>query len=212
LNSNNTHIKIGITGGIGVGKTTVCNVFRQIKIPIYDADTRAKFLMNNDKDLQEQITKNFGWDAYDRKNSLNREYLAKIVFSNPEKLSVLNAIVHPKVNQDYDHWVLENQDAPYSIKEAALLYEAGSYKNLHKTIVVTCPINIRIERIMKRDHMRREEVLKRINNQLTDKERLALADFRIMNDGKNSLIEQVLSLHRTILDFVQEFKTQNAAL
>jgi dephospho-CoA kinase len=200
LSEHKNHIKIGITGGIGVGKTTVCNIFRQLQIPIYDADTRAKFLMNHSKDLQETISKNFGWESYDRKNNLNREYLAKVVFSNPDKLSLLNSIVHPRVNQDYNEWVLEHSNYPYSVKEAALLFESGSYKNLHKTIVVTCPINIRIERIMNRDRVRREDVLKRIDNQMTDRERLALADYKILNDGKNSLIEQVLKFHKIVLE------------
>lgn len=194
------HLRIGITGGIGVGKSTVCEIFKRIGVPVYDADTRAKFLMQNDADLIRSIKDSFGWDAYQKNNVLNREYLAKIVFSNPEQLKVLNSLVHPKVADDYEHWTRENKDKPYSLKEAALLFEAKSYKNLHKVIVVTCPIDVRIERIMKRDHVRKDEILKRINNQITDKQRLSKADFVIVNDGNKSLIEQTLDIHHQILE------------
>ena len=194
------HLRIGVTGGIGVGKSTVCEIFKKIGIPIYDADTRAKYLMTHDPALIREIKDGFGWDAYKRNNELNRDYLAKIVFNNEEKLQALNGMVHPRVGQDYEQWVLDNRDKPYSIKEAALLFEAKSYKSLHKIIVITCPINTRIERIMKRDHVKKEDVLKRINNQMTDKERLDRADFVIYNDGRKSLIEQALSIHHEILE------------
>lgn len=192
------HLRIGITGGIGVGKSTVCNIFRQLRIPIYDADSRAKFLMNSSEKLIADIRKNFGWDAYSRNNELNREYLAKVVFSNPEKLALLNSLVHPRVKDDYEEWLLENKTHAYSLKEAALLFESKTYKNLHKVIVVTCPIDIRMDRIMKRDHVKREDVLKRIQNQMTDRERLKLADYTILNDGNHSLIEQSLKIHHEI--------------
>ncbi len=194
------HLRIGITGGIGVGKSTVCEIFKRIGIPVYDADSRAKFMMTHNPDLIQEIKDAFGWDAYKRNNELNREYLAKIVFNNEEKLKTLNGLVHPRVSEDYEHWTLDNRDKPYSIKEAALLFEAKSYLQLHKVIVVTCPINTRIERIMKRDHVKREDVLKRINNQMTDKERLSLADYVILNDGRKSLIEQTLDIHHQILE------------
>jgi dephospho-CoA kinase len=150
--------------------------------------------------LVKSIKDAFGWDAYTRSNELNREYLAKIVFNNQEKLDILNSIVHPKVGKDYEQWTIENRDKPYSIKEAALLFEAKSYKFLHKIIVVTCPIDILIDRILKRDHVKREDVLKRISKQMTDKERLEKADYVILNDGKKSLIEQTLAIHNQILE------------
>ncbi len=194
------HLRIGITGGIGVGKSTVCEIFKRIDVPVYDADTRAKYLMQHDTELVKSIKDAFGWDAYTRSNELNREYLAKIVFNNQEKLDILNSIVHPRVGLDYEQWTTENRDKPYSIKEAALLFEAKSYKFLHKIIVVTCPIDIRIDRIVKRDHVKREDVLKRISKQMTDKERLEKADYVILNDGKKSLIEQTLTIHNQILE------------
>lgn len=194
------HLRIGITGGIGVGKSTVCEIFSRIGVPVYDADTRAKYLMQNDADLIKEIKDEFGWDAYERDNQLNRAYLAKIVFNNEEKLQKLNSLVHPRVGMDYEHWTLENREKPYSIKEAALLFESKSYLSLHKVIVVTCPIDIRIDRIVKRDHVKREDVLKRISNQMTDKERLQKADYIILNDGRKSLIEQTLAIHHQLLE------------
>lgn len=194
------HLRIGITGGMGAGKSTICKVFGQLGIAIYDADSRAKWLMNNDVDLKKIISEGFGWDSYTRKEELNREYLAKVVFNNEEKLALLNSIVHPAVKKDYELWVAEHKDDPYSLKEAALLFESKTYKILHKVIVVTCPIETRIERIMKRDHVKKEDILKRIQNQMTDRDRMSKADWVIFNDGQHSLINQALEIHQTILN------------
>jgi len=202
------HLKIGITGGIGSGKSTVCSIFEHLGAPIYNADNRAKQLMQEDEDLKKKLRLAFGWDVYDKEDKLDREYLAKIVFNNPPQLRILNQIVHPAVFDDYAAWVKEQEEkgAPYSVKEAALLVEAHSYKKLDKLIVVTCPIDTRLERIMKRDNIRREEVLKRIENQLSDKDRLDHADYVIKNAPSFSLIEQVLELHKT---FVNESQVAN---
>ena len=194
------HLRIGITGGIGAGKSTICTIFEQIGVPIYDADSRAKWLMQNEPELKKEIKNSFGWDAFTRKEELNREYLAKVVFNNQEKLELLNSLVHPAVKQDYEQWTIQHREKPYSLKEAALLFESNSYKNLHKVIVITCPIEMRIERIMKRDHVKKEDVLKRIQNQSTDKQRLEKADFVIFNDGRRSLIEQTLKIHNEVLE------------
>ena len=193
------HLRIGITGGMGAGKSTVCKIFSQIGISIYDADSRAKWLMNNNPELKEAIRKSFGWDSYTRKDDLNRDYIAKVVFNNEEKLKNLNSIVHPAVMKDFELWTQEHKDEPYSLKEAALLFESDSYKNLHKVIVINSPIETRIERVVKRDHVKREDVLKRIENQSTDRERMEKADWIIYNDGINSLIEQAMKIHRQIL-------------
>ena len=184
---------------MGAGKSTICKIFAQLGVAIYDADTRAKWLMKNDKELKSKVTENFGWDSYTRKDEINREYLAKVVFNNEEKLKVLNSIVHPAVKKDYEIWTQNHKDDPYSIKEAALLFESESYLSLHKVIVVTCPIETRIERIIKRDHVKREDILKRIENQSTDRERMSKADWVIYNDGVNSLINQAMDIHHTIL-------------
>ncbi|HCD68626.1 MAG TPA: dephospho-CoA kinase [Bacteroidetes bacterium] len=193
------HLRIGITGGMGAGKSTMCKIFGQLGVSIYDADSRAKFIMSNNQELKKAITENFGWDAYTRKDELNREYLAKVVFNNEEKLELLNNLVHPAVKNDYEQWAQEHRDEPYSLKEAALLFESMSYKTLHKVIVIASPIETRIERIMKRDHVKREDILKRIQNQSTDRERMNKADWVIYNDGVRSLIEQTLEVHREIL-------------
>ena len=193
------HLRIGITGGMGAGKSTVCKIFNQIGIPIYDADSRAKWLMNNDSELKEAVRTSFGWDSYTRKDDLNRDYLAKVVFSNEEKLKVLNGIAHPAVMKDFEFWTNEHKNEPYSLKEAALLFESNSYKILHKVIVINSPIETRIERVVKRDHVKREDVLKRIENQSTDRERMEKADWIIYNDGVHSLIEQAMKIHQEIL-------------
>lgn len=198
------HLRIGITGGMGAGKSTICKIFGQLGIPIYDADARAKWLMNNNLELKKEITDNFGWDSYTRKDELNREYLAKVVFNNEEKLAMLNGIVHPAVKKDYEVWTLDHKEEPYSLKEAALLFESESYKSLHKVIVVTCPIETRIERIIKRDHVKKEDILKRIQNQSSDRERMSMADWVIYNDGVNSLINQAMSIHQTILNIREQ--------
>ncbi len=195
------HLKIGVTGGIGSGKSTVCRIFEHLGAPIYNADNRAKQLMSENEDLKKKLRLAFGWDVYDKNDELDREYLSKIVFNNPPQLRILNQIVHPAVFEDYASWVQKQckDNHPYSVKEAALLVEAESYKELDKLIVVTSPIDIRLERITKRDGIRREEVLKRIENQLSDKDRLVHADYVIKNATNFSLIEQVLELHKTFI-------------
>jgi dephospho-CoA kinase len=193
------HLKIGVTGGIGSGKSTVCSIFEHLGVPVYNADNRAKQLMSESEELKKKLRLAFGWDVYDKDDNLDREYLSKIVFNNPPQLRILNHIVHPAVFEDYAEWVKlqEVEGHPYSVKEAALLIEAESYKELDKLIVVTCPIDIRLERITKRDGIRREEVLKRIENQLSDKDRLEHADHIIKNSTNFSLVKQVVKLHKT---------------
>lgn len=195
------HLKVGITGGIGSGKTTACNLFAELGVPIYNADDRAKELMGENATLKKNIRQAFGWDSYDKNDQLNRAYLAKIVFNNPQQLKILNAIVHPAVFEDYEKWIKEQSEAkaPYSIKEAALMVESGSYEKLDKLIVVTAPIDIRLERTMKRDHMKREEVLKRMQNQLSDKARLEKADYVLKNSDNFSMEEQIADLHNELL-------------
>jgi len=204
------HLKIGVTGGIGSGKSTVCSIFEHLGVPIYYADNRAKQLMSENDDLKKKLRLAFGWDVYNKNDELDREYLAKIVFNNPPQLRILNQIVHPAVFDDYKIWVQQQIDLghPYSVKEAALLVEAKSYKELDKLIVVTCPIDVRLERITKRDGIRREEVLKRIENQLSDKDRLQHADYVIKNATNFSLIRQVLTLHK---QFMKEVTSKTAS-
>lgn len=190
-------MQIGITGGIGSGKTTVCQLFSALGIPIYDADAAAKRLMTENAELRAGILALFGESAY-LQGELNRPFIAAQVFENKTLLDQLNALVHPAVAKDTAAWVLE-QTAPYVIKEAALLIESGSYKTLDKLIVVSAPEELRIQRVMQRNQLRREEVVARMNNQLPESEKLALADYVILNDGEHLLLPQVLQIHLELL-------------
>jgi len=189
-------LQIGITGGIGSGKTLVCKIFQSLGTPIYDADSRAKVLMTTDGILVEQIKKEFGTLSYNEDGSLNRKYLGQIVFDQKLKLERLNQLVHPSVAKDYEGWVSTHQHAPYLIKEAALLFESGSYKGLDKIVVVSAPEKIRMKRVLQRDTHRTEKDVENIFvNQLSDDKKLQRADFIIINDDTRLIIPQVLELH-----------------
>lgn len=190
--------QIGITGNIGSGKSTVAKIFASIGIPIYDADARAKSVMTENVSLKADLITLLGTEAYLMDGSLDRAYIASQVFKNQALLGELNALVHPAVFKDYDEWVLV-QTAPYILKEAALLYESGSYKKLDKIIVVHCPDELRIQRTMKRDQSTREAVLERLQKQMPQAEKMARADFLINNDENNLLIPQVMQLHQQLL-------------
>ena len=170
---------IGLTGGIGSGKTTVANYFKSYGIPVYIADDEARKIMQS-VDIMEAIKDLFGADIFENE-TLNREKLAKIVFNNPESLEKLNGIVHPAVKKHFEQWLLQNLEAPYVIYEAAILFESGSYKDCDIIITVTAPIESRIQRVIKRDNTTRELVLKRINAQWTDEKRISKSDFVIEN-------------------------------
>jgi dephospho-CoA kinase len=195
-------LKVGITGGIGSGKSTVCRIFATLGVPIYDADSRAKWLQTNDMQLKSQIVQHFGKAAYLPDGSLNRTYLAKQVFNQAEKLKLLNSLVHPCVAQDSAQWLAAQQAAgkPYAIKEAALMIEAGSYKQLDCLIVVTAPEEVRILRVLQRDPQRsREEAAAIISKQMPESEKIKLADYIIVNDGEHMLIPQVMQLHKELM-------------
>jgi dephospho-CoA kinase len=189
-------LQIGITGGIGSGKTLVCKIFQILGAPAYDADSRAKKLMTTDGILIEQITKEFGSLSYNPQGELNREYLSQAVFNQPEKLKKLNSFVHPRVAVDYAQWVSQVK-AKYCIKEAALLYEAGTDKQLDRVIVVTAPEEIRIKRILKRDPQRSIEEVKAImQNQMTQEEKISRADYVVHNDDTRLLVPQIVELDK----------------
>lgn len=190
---------LGITGGIGSGKTTVCKIFETLGIPVYYADERAKYLMSHDQELIAGITTLFGPEAYLEPQVLNRVYIAQHAFNDPEKLAQLNALVHPAVARDGLEWQAAQIDAPYTLKEAALLFESGSYRALDQIIVVTAPLELRIQRVMARDAAKREAVEARISKQMPEEEKVKLADFVIYNDGVGALIPQVLAIHRGLL-------------
>lgn len=193
-------LQLGITGGIGSGKSTVCKIFQTLAVPIYDADSRAKQLMTTEKALVVSIKKEFGEASYLPGGELNRAYLAEAAFSSVELTKKLNALVHPAVARDYMAWA-EAQTSPYTIKEAALLIESGSYQQLDKLIVVTAPIDLRIARIKKRDPFRTESEIRNIMaKQLSDQEREDRADFIIKNDESELLTAQVLDLDKYFRD------------
>jgi dephospho-CoA kinase len=186
---------LGITGGIGSGKTTVCKIFETLGIPVYYADDRAKYLMSHDPVLIAGIIELFGSEAFLEPHLLNRAHIAQVAFNDKEKLNQLNALVHPAVAQDGLNWQVAQHNVPYTLKEAALLFESGSYRNLDKIIVVAAPLELRIQRVMARDEAKREEVEARISKQMPEAEKVKLADFVINNDGKSPLISQVMAIH-----------------
>ena len=189
-------LKIGITGGIGSGKTTVCKMFEILGIPVYYADARAKALMTKDPALVAQIKNLLGKKVYQKDGSLDRKRIAKIIFNDREKLVQLNALVHPAVAIDGENWHKSQTNAPYTLKEAALLVESGSYKSMDYLISVWAPKELRIERVQIRDNASREEVEARIDKQMPEMEKLKIADLVIINDEKTSLIEQVVRIHK----------------
>ena len=170
---------IGLTGGIGSGKSTIANYFKSLGIPVYIADDEARKIMQF-IEIKEAIKYVFG-DTVFENGKLNREVLAKIVFNNPEKLEKLNTIVHPAVKKHFEQWLLNHKDAPFIIYEAAILFESGSYKNCDFIITVTAPLKTRIQRVVTRDRTTRELVLKRMNAQWNDEQRISKSDFIIEN-------------------------------
>jgi dephospho-CoA kinase len=192
----NKPLQIGITGGIGSGKSIVCRIFSCLGIPVYDADHRAKSIMTTDGILISSIRKEFGDLAYDENGTLNRKYLAEKVFADKKKLERLNSLVHPRVGVDYLKWVDQNNDVPYLLKEAALLFEAGSYKLLDKVIVVTAPEELRIERVLKRDpHRSKQQLMEILQQQWPESEKIRLADYILINDDRDLLLPRVIELH-----------------
>lgn len=188
---------VGLTGGIGSGKTTAAGFFKDLGIPIYLSDDRAKWLMSNSQELKERIKKLLGSSAY-TDQGLNRAYIAGKVFADKSLLTALNGIVHPAVALDFKQWYQEQQ-SPYVIKEAAILFENGGYKNCDYMIVVTAPLEIRVKRVRKRDHLTSDEILKRIKNQWTDARKISLADAVIENSTLSSLQSQVERIHKHLI-------------
>ncbi|QBQ40680.1 dephospho-CoA kinase [Sphingobacterium psychroaquaticum] len=192
-------LKVGITGGIGSGKSYVAEIFKALGVPFYDADREAKDIMVTSDTVREDLKQAFGEAVYFADGQLNRAYLSSVVFGDERQLQRLNSIVHPAVIAHGEAWS-NRQTYPYSLKEAALLFESGSYKKLDYTILVTAPEEERIARVMKRDNATREQVLARISKQLPDSEKREIADFIIVNDGVQPLLPQVLELHKRFLE------------
>lgn len=190
-------LKVGLTGGIGSGKTTVSRIFMLLGIPVFNADIAAKTIMNEDEALKKAIIRHFGTKAYTR-GAPDRNYIASLVFENEENLATLNSLVHPAVIQSAKNW-MQQQNAPYIIKEAALIFESGSQEELDLVIGVYAPKHLRVQRTMQRDGTDRESVIKRMNNQINEKMKMKLCDFVLYNDEQRLLIPQVLSLHEYLL-------------
>lgn len=191
--------KIGITGAIGSGKTTVCKLFEQFGVPVYYADDAGKRLMNESISLKTAIIQNFGNEVYTESGELIPSALGQLVFGNSEKLSLLNSLVHPAVGNDFREWCELHKSFPYILKEAALMFESGSNQSLDAVVCVTAPIELRIERVMNRNGFSRSQVEERMQKQWTQEEKLAASNFEIINDGVHSLIEQVSQLHRKFI-------------
>ena len=190
-------LRIGLTGGIGSGKTTVAQIFEVLGIPVYYADAEAKRLMNTDAELKDSIIKNFGEESY-KDGLLNRTLISSIVFKDQSKLDLLNSLVHPVTIKDGEAW-MKAQTAPYAIHEAALVFEADVNKRMDHIIGVFAPQTIRIKRVMERDKISEGDVLKRIKLQMDEEKKMKLCDFVINNDEQQLLVPQVLELHEKLL-------------
>lgn len=189
---------IGITGGIGSGKSIICKIFSVLGIPIYEADSRAKWLIKNDFSLRASIIHLLGESAYYQNGEYNRGWVASEVFHKPDKLLQLNALVHPAVHQDAKDWVKSHQDSPFLVYEAALMNAAGNGNFFDKVIVVTCPLALRIQRIQKRDNRSITEIDAIISRQVPEEERLKFGDYIVINDEESSLLDQVLHLYEQL--------------
>lgn len=190
-------ILVGLTGGIGSGKTTVAKLFLEMGVPVYVADEHAKRLMHSSKTVKRKLVEEFGANAY-LNGKLNRTYLAEIVFNNKEKLAAINSIVHPSVANSFKRWS-RKQNSEYVIQENALLFETNSYKNFDFVILVTAPLDEKITRVMRRDDMTKQKVLARIKNQLPDDKKIPKADFVIQNLDLNQTKKEVVKIHKEIV-------------
>jgi dephospho-CoA kinase len=193
-------LKVGITGGIGSGKSVVCQVFALLGVPVYDSDYRAKWVMGHDPVLRQELTQAFGDKVYTAAGHLDRPYLAGLVFNQPRQLALLNSLVHPRVAADFAAWSAAAHRAPYLLKEAALMYESNAHKQVQHIITVSAPEALRVARVLQRDpHRQPGDVQAIIDKQLPEAERQARADFVIYNDDRQLVIPQVLAIHQQLL-------------
>jgi dephospho-CoA kinase len=191
-------IKVGITGGIGSGKSTVCKVFELLGVPVYNSDWEAKKIQNEDAEVKAAILKAFGENLLNDKGMIDRTQLAAVVFNDKDKLQKLNSIVHPSVARHFDNWLELNKSSKYVIKEAAILIESGIHKTLDKMILVVAPFEIRLSRAIKRDNISEDLVKQRINSQLSDEEKIKFSHFIIYNDEQQLLIPQIMAIHEQL--------------
>jgi dephospho-CoA kinase len=190
-------LKVAITGGIGSGKSLVCQVFKTLGIPIFNADDTSNQLVENNLELKASIIELFGKEAYINGN-YNRKFIGNIVFSNPEKLQLLNDLIHPLAIQEAKQW-FEEQHAPYAIKEAAILFESNAQQDIDIVIGITAPEAVRIERVMQRTGYNKEEVIKRIALQMPEEEKMAKCHYVIQNDNNTAILPQLLRIHEALM-------------
>ena len=199
--------RVGLTGGIGSGKSTVARILETLGIPVYYADDTAKTIMNTDAGLRQQIIQHFGEASY-AEGQLQRKYLADIVFNEPEKLALLNSLIHPVTIRHSEQW-FRRQSAPYAVREAALLFESGASENLEFIIGVYAPKQLRMQRVIKRDGLTTEEIQKRMNRQINEEMKMKLCDAVIRNDEQQLMIPQVMEIHQLLLEKSGEVKSKN---
>ncbi len=200
--------KVGLTGGIGSGKTTVAHIFEILGIPVFYADTAAKILMNTDADLQKKIIETFGSQSY-IDGKFNKPFLSKTVFANEEKTAQINAIIHPATIKNANVW-MSKQTTTYAIKEAALIFEADAQMHLDIVIGVHSPYHLRLQRTMQRDNLSEIDVFARMQKQMDEDEKMSLCNFVINNNEEELLIPQVLEVHKKILALVNDLKNKNS--
>lgn len=196
-------IKVGLTGGIGSGKTTVCNVFNHLGIAVYHADIHAKLLSDKNTEIRESLISLFGSDIYDNWG-LDRKKLSGIIFSDKKILQKVNAIIHPKVFQHFNEWLADKKNSKYIIHEAAILFESGSRKHFEKVITVTAPEEIRIKRVMLRDDVSHTHVKNIMNNQMPEADKISNSDYIIENDDKTPVLPQILRIHSQLSSLKDE--------
>lgn len=189
-------IKLGITGGIGSGKSTITQMFRIIGVPVYVSDERSKYLSQTNSEIIAGLKQILGDDIYDEMGHLDRKRMASVIFADKEKLQKVNALIHPIVNRDFIEWTEEQKSkgVPYVVNEAAIMIESGSHKLMDKLLVVTAPVEQRVERVMKRDGVGEQQVKSRINNQMSDKEKVEIADYVIVTDDHHFIMPEILAL------------------
>ncbi len=190
-------IKVGITGGIGSGKTMVCRIFQELGIPVFYADDEAKKILDKDTDVKKELKRLFGEDIY-TKTGINKTRLASIIFNDSATLKQVNEIIHPKVREYFNKWSQEHSDFPYIIEEAAILFESGAFKDMDINIIVSAPEELKIQRIMERDKIDRQSVVDRMKNQMGEREKMKMADLVIVNDGNQMIIPQILEIHKKL--------------
>ncbi len=190
-------LSIGVTGGIGSGKSTVCKIFKLLGVPVFEADTVAKSIINSDEEIRLGLIQLFGESIYNDNNKVNRKMLAELIFNDDVLLEKVNNLIHPKVRAEYKRW-LQKQNTVYALHEAAILFESGFYKMMDFTILVSAPEKIRISRVVKRDGVNPEMVQERIKKQWTDEEKRKLAGFELVNDNKHLLIPQIIEIDKKL--------------